>query len=260
MVTQFQSTNRLEPLTNDQLQQYEQDGYVILRRACSDDLIDMYNAHIYAIRSVTDEEMPAWAKPFKNDDTKTAIERNAARHTVRLFNPHLHDGFSLQMMKLPIVRGALAQVLGDEAVGVQSMYFYKEPGSPGQAAHQDYYYIRNEPNTLTAAWIAMEKVDVENGCLWAIPGSHKLGLLPHGKVKNLEEHEPNTHETEGVDLLNEVPLEMEIGDIVIFHNLLIHSSRRNRTTDRWRRSYVCHYIRHDSTIEREELKKKISLI
>jgi len=40
------------------------------------------------------------------------------------------------MMKLPVVRGAPAQLMGDEAVGVQSMYFYKEPGSPGQAAHQ----------------------------------------------------------------------------------------------------------------------------
>jgi phytanoyl-CoA hydroxylase len=90
------------------------------------------------------------------------------------------------MMKLPIVRGGLAQLMGDEAAGVQSMYFYKEPGSPGQAPHQDYHYIKDDPMTMIAAWIAMEKVDQENGCLWVIPGTHKLGLLPHGKVKNLD--------------------------------------------------------------------------
>ncbi|GMA61138.1 phytanoyl-CoA dioxygenase family protein [Alicyclobacillus fastidiosus] len=247
----IQPQERLNPLTDEQIAEYERDGYLILRNVCSDDLVDMYNAHIYHIRA--QDDMPEWALPRKGPI------RAQDRFTVRVFNPHLHDGFSLQMLRHPVIRGALAQLLGDEAVGVQSMYFYKEPGSPGQAAHQDYFYIRNEPNTLTAAWMAMEDVDVENGCLWAIPGSHHVGLLPHGKVKNVEEHEPWTDESEGVDLSKEIPLEMKKGDVVIFHNLLVHSSRKNRSVDRWRRSYVGHYIRHDSVIEREDLKKKIPL-
>lgn len=243
---------RLASLSNEQIKQYEKDGFLVLKGGCSKDLVDAYNSHIYTIRSA--EEMEEWAKPHAG---KTLTGKD--RFSLRLFNPHLHDGFSLQMMKLPIVRGALAQILGDEAVGIQSMYFYKSPGSPGQAAHQDYYYIRNEPNTLTAAWIAMEDVDEENGCLWVIPGSHQEGLLPHGRVKDTSEHESWTDETEGADLSKQIPVVMEKGDIVFFHNLLIHSSGKNRTDDRWRRSYVCHYIRHDSVIQREDLKKKISL-
>ncbi len=250
-----QALPRRTPLTAEQIAQYERDGYLILRQGCSDDLIEAYNSHIYSIRAA--ETIPDWASPWRGG--KPADDKD--RFSVRLFNPHKHDGFSLQMMKLPVVRGALAQLLGDEAAGVQSMYFYKEPGSHGQAAHQDYYYIKNEPNTMIAAWIAMDDVDEENGCLWVIPGSHKLGLLPHGKVKNLEEHEAWTHETEGVDLSKEVPVVMRSGDILFFHNLLIHSSTRNRSANRWRRSYVCHYIRHDSVItEREDLKQKVPLV
>lgn len=244
---------RTTPLTEEQIAQYKEDGFIIIKGGCSDDLIHTFNAHIHAIRSA--DEMPDWAKPKKG---KEFID-DKDRFSVRLFNPHLHDGFSLQMMKLPIVRGSLAQLLGDEATGVQSMYFYKEPNSPGQAAHQDYYYIRNEPNTLTATWIAMEQVNEENGCLWVIPGSHKLGVLSHGAVKNLQEHEAWTDEVEDVDLSKEIPVIMEQGDILIFDSLLIHSSTRNRS-NRWRRSYVCHYIRHDSKIEREDLKRKISLV
>lgn len=245
---------RLNPLSEEEIQGYKNNGYHIIRQGCSEDLIDAYNGHIYTIRSA--EDILEWAKPRKD-----AQISEKDRFSIRLFNPHLHDGFSLQMMKLPIVRGALAQLLdGEEAVGVQSMYFYKEPGSQGQAAHQDYYYIRNEPNTMLAAWIAMEDVDEENGCLWVISGSHKLGLLPHGKVKDIIEHEPWTDETEGIDLTMQIPVTMKKGDILFFHNLLIHSSNKNRSTNRWRRSYVCHYIQHDSTIEREDLKKKISLI
>lgn len=247
--------SRLTPLSKQQIEQYEKDGYIILPQCCSEDLIDMFNSHIHSIRSVEEQEMPEWASPWKADRPR----EDKYRYSIRLFNPHLHDGFSLQMMKMPIVRGALAQLLGDEAVGVQSMYFYKEPGAHGQAAHQDYYYIKNDPNTMIAVSIAMEDVDQENGCLWAIPGSHKLGLLPHGKVKNVEEHEAWTDETEGIDLTKEIPLVMKKGDMVIFHNLLIHSSTKNRSAERWRRSYVCHYIRHDSEIIRDDLKKKIWL-
>jgi len=240
----------LAPLSPDELKQYDELGYVVLREQCSPDLIHAFNQHIHQIRS--QDPIVEWARPHHE-----SVERD--RFRLRLFNPHLHDGFSLQMMKLPVVRGALAQIFQAEAVGVQSMYFYKEPGSPGQAAHQDYFYIRNNPNTLTAVWIAMEKTDVENGCLWVIPKSHHLGLLKHGAVRDPEEHESWTDEAEGVALSEQIPVPLKAGDILIFHNLLVHSSLRNRSRDRWRRSYVCHYIRHDSTIEREDLKRKIAL-
>ncbi|MEX2103819.1 MAG: phytanoyl-CoA dioxygenase family protein, partial [Bacilli bacterium] len=164
--------SRLVPLSDEQVQFYHENGYIILKQGCHDELIDKFNNHIYDIRKT--DPMPEWAK---TDDDK--------RFSLRMFNPHQHDSFSLQMMKLPVVRGALAQLMDDEAVGVQSMYFFKEPGSPGQAAHQDFYYIKDDPMTMVAAWIAMEDVDVENGCLWVIPGTHNLGLLPHGEVKNL---------------------------------------------------------------------------
>lgn len=245
---------RLQPLTQEEIDFFHEQGYLLLKGGCSTDLIDAFNGHIHDIRS--SDEIPEWALP-----RKAGIVEEKERFSVRLFNPHKHDSFSRQVMKLPVVRGALAQVMGDEAVCVQSMYFYKEPGSPGQAAHQDYYYIKDDPKSMVAAWIAMEElVDEENGCLWVIPGTHRLGLLPHGQVKNLEEHEAWTHETEGVDLTQQVPVVMEKGDILLFHELLIHSSFKNRSKDRWRRSYVCHYIRHDSTVlHREDLRRKYPL-
>ncbi|MCQ6558440.1 phytanoyl-CoA dioxygenase family protein [Paenibacillus mendelii] len=133
-------------------------------------------------------------------------------------------------------------------------------GSKGQAAHQDFEYIHHEPNTMIAVSIAMEKNDEENGYLGVIPGSHKLGPLPHGKVKNILEHADWTMETEGVDLTAEIPVVLEKGDILFFHSLLVHSSTLNKTKDRFRRSYVCHYIRHDSNITlRKDLKRKIDL-
>ncbi|WP_127588391.1 phytanoyl-CoA dioxygenase family protein [Paenibacillus koleovorans] len=238
----------LQPLTGEQIEFFKEQGYFLYKRGMSSDLIDAFNGHIYDIRH--QEPVPEWAACADHE-----------KFSRRLFNPHKHDSFSRQAMKHPIIRGGLAQLMGREAVCVQSMYFYKEPGAPGQASHQDYYYIKNDPMTMIAAWVAMEeRVDEENGCLWAMPGTHKLGLLPHGTVRNLEEHEHWTDETEGIDTSRQIPVVMEKGDILFFSELLIHSSNKNRSKDRWRRSYVCHYIREDSNIlHREDLRQKYPL-
>jgi phytanoyl-CoA hydroxylase len=238
----------LTPLNEEQIEFFKEQGYILIKKGCSNDLIDAFNGHIYDIRNQS--PMPEWA----------ACEEGQ-KFALRLFNPHKHDSFCRQLMKLPVIRGVLAQLMGKEAACVQSMYFYKEPGSPGQASHQDYYYIKNDPMTMIAAWTAMEDiVNEENGCLWVMPGTHKLGLLPHGAVKNIEEHEPWTDETEGVDTSRQIPVVMEKGDILFFSELLIHSSGKNRSLDRWRRSYVCHYIREDSNVlHREDLRHKYPL-
>jgi phytanoyl-CoA hydroxylase len=250
---------RLYPLTEKQIHEYEENGFLIIRNQISHDLIDTYNRHVFELRSLPENEMPEWVKQgMKHNQNKNFEE---SRFTTRLFNPHVSDSFSRLFMKLPIFRGALAQLLGDEAVGIQTMYFFKEPGSRGQAPHQDFNYIDNEPNTLIGVWVAMEDADTENGCLWVVPGSHKLGLLTHGEVRNLKEHDPLMSEVHGVDLSQEIPVELKKGDFIIFHNLLVHSSLSNRSTNRWRKANVIHYIRHDSNVtRRHELKQKYSLV
>jgi phytanoyl-CoA hydroxylase len=250
---------RLTPLTQEQIDHYDKHGYLLIRKGCSEDMIDAYNAHIYHLRSLPIDEMEPWVKNRMHLENGNYSEKT--RFTTRVFCPHQYDSFSLQMMKLPIIRGAVAQLLGDEAMGIQSMYFFKEPGASGQAAHQDYNYIRNEPNTLIGVWMAMDDTDEENGCLWVLPGSHRFGLLKHGDVKNRKEHDPDMSEIEEIDLTQEIPVVMEKGDILIIHNLVVHSSLRNRSPDRWRRANVFHYLRHDSVITvRDELKQKYALI
>jgi len=37
----------------------------------------------------------------------------------------------------------------------------------------------NEPSKVIGLWIALEDAEIENGCLWFIPGSHKGTLKRH---------------------------------------------------------------------------------
>lgn len=119
--------------------------------------------------------------------------------------------------------------------------------------HQDLHYFPFRPvDKIVCAWTAMEKVNRQNGCLVVLPGTHtgtlqehdypewEVWVLPqegwlqlhkdgfnlwrlqggvnkmyHG-VRNYNPQHPRVH------------LEMEKGDTVFFHPLLIHGSGMNQ--------------------------------
>ena len=71
----------------------------------------------------------------------------------------------------------LTKVIGPDVKPMQSMLFIKAEGKPGQAWHQDEFFIPTRDRSLTAAWIALDDATVDNGCLWVLPGSHRPGVI-----------------------------------------------------------------------------------
>ena len=55
---------------------------------------------------------------------------------------------------LPRLVDVLTQLIGPDIKAMQSMLFIKAEGKPGQAWHQDEYFIPTRDRSLTAAWIA----------------------------------------------------------------------------------------------------------
>lgn len=49
--------------------------------------------------------------------------------------------------------------------------------------HQDdaYYNAHGVSKVRMSTWIPLRDVDGENGCMWVVPGSHKLGIQGHGE-------------------------------------------------------------------------------
>lgn len=57
------------------------------------------------------------------------------------------------------------------------MAILKSPGVNEEVlVHQDSTYLYDEPRTMVGFWVPFEDTTLENGCLWAIPGSHKKPL------------------------------------------------------------------------------------
>ena len=125
---------------------------------------------------------------------------------------------------------------------VQSMYIFKPPRIGGEVVcHQDSTYIYTEPESCVGFWFALEDATIENGCMYFIPGAHKMPLKKRnyrgadGKVIN-EMLDPSPF-PEHLKL----PAEATAGSLVIFDGRTPHLSGPN-TSDKSRHAYTLHVI------------------
>ncbi|XP_042392687.1 phytanoyl-CoA dioxygenase-like isoform X2 [Zingiber officinale] len=114
-------------------------------------------------------------------------------------------------------------------VVIQSMYIFKQPGIGGEVTpHQDNSFLYTDPPSCTGLWLALEDATINNGCLWAIPGSHKNGLK-----RRFIRDENGVHFDEpspSYDQKDFVPLEVKEGALVVIHGDLIHQSFENKSS------------------------------
>ena len=63
----------------------------------------------------------------------------------------------------------------EDARLAQSMYIFKHPGVGGEVTwHTDHTFLWTEPRSVVGFWVAIDDATVTNGCLWVIPGGHKI--------------------------------------------------------------------------------------
>lgn len=143
----------------------------------------------------------------------------------------------------PGVLDCVERIIGREVQTIHTMLINKPPHVDGRhPLHQDLLYFPFRPaDRIVASWTALERVTKENGCLVVIPGSHRGELLVH---ENPDWEDLNGGyfgvRDLGEALNDRIHLEMEPGDTVFFHPILVHGSGRNRT-EGFRRAISAHY-------------------
>ena len=164
----------------------------------------------------------------------------------------LHERYLLHPRVLDVVEC----LIGPDILALQTMLFLKPPGKPGQGWHQDSFYIPTHPDTLCGAWIAVDDADEFNGAMWMAVGSHHEPIYPpkdgiwYGD-RSLSEIQyvggasnPDDEKNDLTRVANKYPqvlLSAKAGDVVFFHSHILHRSKKNITTDRYRRAFVSHY-------------------
>ncbi|MGN6674431.1 MAG: phytanoyl-CoA dioxygenase family protein [Thermomicrobiales bacterium] len=162
----------------------------------------------------------------------------------RMMHPHRVNEVARRYLLDARLAAALAQLFGEEPLAAQSMLYFKPAGARGQALHQDNFYLKVEPGTCIAAWVPLDKVDRENGGLEVVPGTQKMDIFCPEEadltVSFTREYVPPPPG------LAAVPVDLDPGDVLFFNGSLVHGSGPNRSRDRFRRSFICHYIGRSS--------------
>lgn len=162
---------------------------------------------------------------------------NKIGHALHDLDP-VFDSFS----RTPDIRQLVAELGITDPLLLQSMYIFKQPRIGGEVScHHDATFLYTEPLRLAGLWFALEDATIENGCLWAIPGGHKLGLKSlfkraDGGSTRFEVIDPDPWPEDGLQ-----PLEVEKGTTIVLHGLLPHLSRENRSP-KSRHAYTLHVI------------------
>ncbi len=113
---------------------------------------------------------------------------------------------------------------------VQSMYIFKHPGVGGEVTwHTDHTFLWTEPRSVVGFWVAVDEATTENGCMWAIPGGHRLPVksrfVRNGDSTATEVFDPDEYPIDQAIALPAAP-----GTLILLDGALPHWSDANRSS------------------------------
>lgn len=217
-------------LTEQQRNSYKERGYLLVTGLFDNGTADRMIEHYMAMRA---------EGPKPGDSGGTSDEPDDPTHKFpRMINMHKWDEVTEDWAQQADMLAIVNQLIDDTPVLRQTMLYFKPPGGRGQGLHQDQQYITTEP--LIGVWIALDESDEAVGQMIVVPRSHKFG---HLLVKAADTSVSFTPVQSVIPAeLTEVGINMKPGDALFFDGKTLHGSYLNTTDDRWRRSFICHYI------------------
>ena len=229
---------------------YAEHGFALLAGALTAEEVAAVNADALRLcRGDYGDIGYGWGGEEPVEPAAELSDEEVLRRYLCIHYPHKVSPPALEALRVPRVVDALVAVIGPNVKAMQSMLFVKSEGKPGQAWHQDEYFIPTRDRSLTAVWIALDDATVENGCLWVLPGSHRRGVI----YPEREQDDPRFDcSSEAYDFPytdeQSVPVEIPAGTALVFNGYLLHRSLENSGEHGYRRALANHYMSAESLL------------
>lgn len=164
--------------------------------------------------------------------------------------------------------GVMNFLLGAKMIPFQTINFLR---GTQQKAHSDYIHMATYPaGYLSAAWIALEDINENNGPLFYYPGSHKMPYLLNdnfdhgGSALTIGKKAYESYEKTLDEALSQSGLKTEViypkkGDVFVWHGNLVHGGMPILNPALTRKSMVIHYFGQD-TIKYHEITQRPALM
>ena len=200
-------------LASEQVEQYNEKGYVFP--------VDIFSqSEIESIRSYFDELLPK------------ALE--AGWNSYELTNWHKHCQGVWDIVTDSRIIDVMEDMLGETVILRHSHFFAKLPGDGMRVSwHQDASYWPLTPSKVVSAWLAIDDVDLGNGAMQVIPGSH-LRAQVEFRDSTADEHNVLNQTVENPEEHGGPPvaLELKAGQISLHSDWVLHGSEPNESNRR----------------------------
>lgn len=217
--------------TPAELDQFARDGFVIARRLVPKATCDAMKAR--ARQDLVAEVAPLeYEAQVRYPGAPASIDAPGGRTVRRLMQVYARDNLYRDGATAPAVTSRLHQLLGPGVELSQTHHncvMTKNPAfSSATGWHQDIRYWSFEKPELVSIWLALGPEHEENGCLWLVPGSHRMEF---GREQYDEDRFFRADLAENQKILQaKIAAELDEGDTLFFHCRLLHAAGRNRTT------------------------------
>ena len=209
-------------------EEYDRDGYVIVRNVLDADLIAEAGGHV------------EWL-----------MRNNPGRRPEQLWEDLIpNDPFWVRLISDDRLLDVAQEFIGPDIALFASHYLSKPAGNGLPVLwHQDGAYWPLDPMEVVTLWLAVDDSTPENGCMRVVPGTQHLALQPakpNTGVRNVldSEIDPSfVDESKAVDVI------LRAGDLSVHHPNVIHGSNAN-TSPRRRCGLTIRYIPTGTRITR----------
>ena len=234
-------------LSKEQVELFWRDGFIVAEGAVDE-------RQLAALREVLAgwvEESRAHDAPFGEATVDgrprfdLAPEHTAAAPALRrVNNPSEIDDACMAAMRDSAMTDMVADLIGPDVKHHHCKINLKLPGANTEVRyHQDFAYTPHTNDDVVTALLMVDDMTTENGCLMAVPGSHR------GPMFSLFDGDRFTGfvapEEERALRVREEPILGRAGSVCLMHTRLAHGSEPNRSASS-RGLYICVYTAADA--------------
>jgi phytanoyl-CoA hydroxylase len=215
-------------LTAAHVEQFRRDGYLVVRALASPDtcsrMLEVANRHLAAAIPPLEYEADV-----RYPGAPASREAAGGRTVRRLLQAYRRDPVFAEWATSREIAGRLKPLLGPKVELSQAHHncvMTKDPRfSSVTSWHRDIRYWAFERPELVSMWLALGPERRENGCLLVLPRSHAMEFSAEqlDDAQFLRTDLPSNQDV----LSHAVPVELDAGDVLLFHCRLFHAAGRN---------------------------------
>jgi ectoine hydroxylase-related dioxygenase (phytanoyl-CoA dioxygenase family) len=242
-------------LTGEQVEKFRREGFLLGPQVLSEEEVSELQEE--TLRVIADRDDPSKPQPVLCHN----MTNNPDKAVWQIVDIWKASPAFRRLIENPTIAEEIAQLSGGEEIRLWHDQIQYKPAAIGGPNHwhQDapYWPPLTPKDAQVTAWVALDDVDDENGCMRMVPGSHQWGT--HIRWLEALDNFDAMPASFGGEAIEVKSCPVRRGQVHYHHSLTWHGSGANRS-GRPRRAIALHYMTEDTRYawgEKDHVKTKL---